>query len=56
MNRDWFKRSYSQGDNTDCVEAAFDGPLRLLRDSKNPHSGHLTLPASAYRTFIEGLK
>ncbi|GAB2812281.1 DUF397 domain-containing protein [Actinocorallia aurea] len=56
MERDWFKSSHSQGDNTDCVEASFTPTHRLLRDSKNPTGPVLTLGLTAYRAFLSALK
>ncbi|ROO82943.1 uncharacterized protein DUF397 [Actinocorallia herbida] len=56
MERDWFKSSYSQGDNTDCLEVAFTGGTRLVRDSKNPSGPVLTLTVASYRDLLATLK
>lgn len=47
----WRKSSFS-GQEVNCVEVAFTGPIAGVRDSKQPEAGHLTLPAPAYRTFL----
>lgn len=67
----WFKSSYSTGSQNcvevafikssysncgdNCVEVASTGPAILLRDSKAPALGTLTLPALAFTTFIRSL-
>ena len=45
----WCKSSHSSasGDNANCVEVAFAGPMVVVRDSKNPSAGTLTFPATA---------
>jgi hypothetical protein len=49
----WRKSSYTgNGGNGDCVEVAFAGPVVAIRDSKKPEAGMLTLPESAWTTFL----
>ncbi|MFE9745200.1 DUF397 domain-containing protein [Saccharothrix saharensis] len=49
----WRKSSYSGGGNNDnCVEVAFAGPVAGVRDSKKPDAGVLAFPASAWRRFV----
>ncbi|WP_251093563.1 DUF397 domain-containing protein [Streptomyces sp. Caat 7-52] len=52
-NLDWFKSSYSGGNATECVEAAFIPRGVLIRDSKHPRSPHLRVSAAAWAQFIE---
>ncbi|MCU1683655.1 MAG: hypothetical protein JWQ81_4394 [Amycolatopsis sp.] len=51
----WRKSSYSNGDNGDCVEVATAPGAAAVRDSKSPASGHLTVPAHSWRTFLSRL-
>jgi Domain of unknown function (DUF397). len=51
----WRKSSRSGGGNQ-CVEVAFMDMARAVRDSKNPHGGHLTMSPSAWRTLIGAIK
>ena len=48
----WRKSSRStvSGDNGDCVEVAYAGPVVAVRDSKNPSTA-LTFPAPAFFTL-----
>jgi hypothetical protein len=49
----WRKSSRSgNGSNGDCVEVAFAGSVIAVRDSKNPEAGMLTLPQSAWTSFL----
>ncbi|MGW5125546.1 DUF397 domain-containing protein [Streptomyces sp. NPDC004069] len=50
----WFKSSYSGGNTTECVEAAFAPSGVLVRDSKRPEQAHLTLSAEAWTGFVAG--
>ncbi|QFZ24820.1 DUF397 domain-containing protein [Saccharothrix syringae] len=47
----WRKSSYSEGENTNCVEVAFTPEVVGVRDSKNT-TPQLTFPASAWRAFL----
>lgn len=50
----WRKSSYSGGNN-DCVEVAFTGDEALVRDSKNPDGGMLTLSARQWRQLLAAI-
>ncbi|MCX4762437.1 DUF397 domain-containing protein [Streptomyces sp. NBC_01275] len=50
----WFKSSYSGGNTTECVEAAFILSGVLVRDSKQPGHPHLTVSAKAWAGFLAG--
>jgi hypothetical protein len=50
----WFKSSYSGGNATECVEAAFVASGVLIRDSKKPERQHLTVSAEAWAGFLAG--
>ncbi|MEU3276234.1 DUF397 domain-containing protein [Streptomyces antibioticus] len=49
----WFKSSYSGGNTTECVEAAFLPEGVCIRDSKVPEHPHLTVSASAWARFVD---
>ncbi|MFF8655671.1 DUF397 domain-containing protein [Streptomyces huasconensis] len=48
----WFKSSYSGGNTTECVEAAFVPRGVLIRDSKQTGGPHLLVSSSAWARFI----
>lgn len=48
----WFKSSYSGGNTTECVEAAFTPCGVLVRDSKRPGHRHLVISAEAWAGFL----
>jgi Domain of unknown function (DUF397) len=49
----WRKSSRSgNGGNGNCVEVAFAESVVAVRDSKKPDAGMLTLPQSAWTTFL----
>lgn len=48
----WFKSSYSGGNTTECVEAAFVPSGVLVRDSKRPVELHLVVSAKAWADFL----
>jgi hypothetical protein len=48
----WFKSSYSGGNTTECVEAAFTLSGVLVRDSKRPESQHLLISGEAWGSFL----
>lgn len=48
----WFKSSYSGGNATECVEAAFVSSRVLVRDSKRPQGSHMSVPAEAWVKFV----
>ncbi|MET9060037.1 DUF397 domain-containing protein [Streptomyces antibioticus] len=49
----WFKSSYSGGNTTECVEAAFLPEGVRIRDSKAPDYPSLTVSASAWAWFVD---
>ncbi|MFB6954972.1 DUF397 domain-containing protein [Streptomyces niveus] len=51
----WFKSSYSSGDGDNCVEVAAQPHAVLVRDSKDPHVGRLTLTPTAWAAFTAHL-
>jgi hypothetical protein len=55
MNNTWRKSSRSTAGN-DCVEVAQTGPAYAVRDSKHPSNAHLIFGATAWKTFITGIK
>ncbi|MBW5423112.1 DUF397 domain-containing protein [Streptomyces sp. BG9H] len=48
----WFKSSYSGGNTTECVEAAFISHGVLIRDSKQPDGPCLLISSVAWDQFI----
>ncbi|MFJ2902791.1 DUF397 domain-containing protein [Streptomyces sp. NPDC091279] len=52
----WFKSSYSGGNTTECVEAAFVIPGVLVRDSKTGNGPAVPIPNTAWTTFVQALK
>ncbi|MEU5363104.1 DUF397 domain-containing protein [Streptomyces sp. NPDC005925] len=48
----WFKSSYSGGNATECVEAAFVPAGILVRDSKRPTGPRLAVSAGAWTCFL----
>ncbi|MFD5470253.1 DUF397 domain-containing protein [Streptomyces sp. NPDC127105] len=52
----WFKSSYSGGNATECIEAAFVPSGVLVRDSKQPEHAHLTMSAGAWTGFVAGAR
>ncbi|WSB31162.1 DUF397 domain-containing protein [Streptomyces sp. NBC_01788] len=52
----WIKSSYSGGEGNECVEVAFRDRATVIRDSKAPTRGALSVPRTAFVAFIEALK
>jgi hypothetical protein len=53
---EWSRSSYS-GANGNCVEVAVpDAEAVLVRDSKNPEGGYLTVDRASFRAFIEAAR
>jgi hypothetical protein len=52
---DWRKASYSNGSGQ-CVETASGGGAILVRDTTNRDGGTLAFSASAWASFVSGLK
>jgi len=50
----WRKSSFSEAGN--CVEVAIQEELVLIRDSKNPNGGILSISASAWQEFIHAIR
>ncbi|MBT2411621.1 DUF397 domain-containing protein [Streptomyces sp. ISL-12] len=48
----WIKSSYSSADGPSCVEMATAPAHILIRDSKDPHRGHLTVTPTTWATFL----
>ncbi|MCF4139948.1 DUF397 domain-containing protein [Streptomyces sp. Tue 6430] len=48
----WVKSSYSAGNGGDCVEIADAGTAVLVRDSKRPADGFLTIDAGQWAAFV----
>jgi hypothetical protein len=50
----WRKSSFSEASgNSDCVEVAWAPDVAAVRDSKNPAGGMLTVPGSAWQSFLQ---
>ncbi|ACY96084.1 DUF397 domain-containing protein [Thermomonospora curvata] len=52
----WRKSSYSMNQGGECVEIARLPHAVGIRDSKNPHHGHLTITPNAFRTLTHHIK
>ncbi|MEU2248920.1 DUF397 domain-containing protein [Streptomyces sp. NPDC019224] len=52
----WFKSSYSGGNETECVEAAFIGDGAAVRDSKQPRQGQFRVRATAWSDFVSSVR
>lgn len=52
---DWFKASYSSGDQS-CIEVARIPGVVPVRDSKNPEGPALALAPHAWSAFISSIK
>lgn len=48
----WFTSSRSGGANPDCVEVRFTSAGIDVRDSKNPHTAHLTFNRTTWAKFL----
>ncbi|MFJ2773356.1 DUF397 domain-containing protein [Streptomyces sp. NPDC087300] len=48
----WFKSTYSGGNTTECVEAAFIPSGVFIRDSKRTDGPHILISAQAWARFI----
>ncbi|MEV0122065.1 DUF397 domain-containing protein [Streptomyces sp. NPDC050703] len=48
----WFKSSYSGGSGTECVEVAVVAPMVLVRDTKCPADGRVSVGATAWAEFV----
>jgi hypothetical protein len=54
--RKWRKSSYSGGTGGDCVELALAEQGLLIRDSKAPLGGMLSLTDASASAFLSGVK
>ncbi|CAM5702318.1 DUF397 domain-containing protein [Streptomyces fumanus] len=53
MTLEWIKSSYSTDEGPDCVEVATPARDRIwVRDSKEPHQGHLAVSSTAWTRFL----
>jgi hypothetical protein len=54
MTRDtgWFKSTYSEAGNDDCVEVRITPDTIGVRDSKSPTTGELWLEPAGWATFL----
>lgn len=49
----WFKSSYSDSSEPgDCVEVATTPATIHIRDSKTPHTPHLTVAPATWNSFV----
>ncbi|ROQ71671.1 hypothetical protein EES39_05815 [Streptomyces sp. ADI92-24] len=48
----WFKSSYSGGNETECVEAAFTPAGTSVRDSKRTREGRVQVSLEAWTDFV----
>ncbi|MFC4906408.1 DUF397 domain-containing protein [Actinomadura gamaensis] len=51
----WHKSVHS-GDGENCVEVAAAEPAVLIRDSKNPGNGHLSISRPGWRALTHALR
>jgi len=57
MSVTWRKSSHSGGVNDDaCVEVASFPRAVAVRDSKNPHLGHLSLSVRQFTGLVDRIK
>lgn len=52
---DWFKSSYSSGDNN-CVECALAPNIVPVRDSKNPNGPTLIATKTSWNAFVKHIR
>ncbi|GAB3214075.1 DUF397 domain-containing protein [Marinactinospora thermotolerans] len=50
------KSSYSSSHGQNCVEVADLPGAAAVRDSQNPHAGHLVFPATEMTAFLDAVK
>ncbi|MEV7867672.1 DUF397 domain-containing protein [Streptomyces sp. NPDC088124] len=52
----WFKSSYSNDNNGDCVEGArLPGGAMAVRDSKDPHGPAFVFTGPAWTAFVAAI-
>jgi hypothetical protein len=52
----WRKSSFSGGNGGQCVEVAETAHVVLVRDTTDRDGAVLSIPASVWQTFTDGLK
>ena len=52
----WRKSSFSGGNGGQCVEVADTARVVLVRDTTDRDGAVLSIPASAWQAFTDGLK
>ncbi|MFE5207407.1 DUF397 domain-containing protein [Streptomyces sp. NPDC056600] len=52
----WFKSSYSGGNETECVECSVSEHRVVVRDSKRPAFPNLSFRPSSWRAFVGGVR
>jgi hypothetical protein len=52
----WFKSSFSGGNDDNCVEVAFLGPDIAVRDSKDPSGPALIYSIEEWTAFMSGVR
>ncbi|NVI86033.1 DUF397 domain-containing protein [Actinomadura sp. BRA 177] len=52
----WRKSSYSQPTQSDCVEVAWVGSKKAVRDSKNPDGDVLSLERDVWAAMVSQIK
>ncbi|MFI0979642.1 DUF397 domain-containing protein [Streptomyces sp. NPDC021093] len=53
---EWFKSSYSGGNETECVETAFAGDSAAVRDSKSPGGPLIAVRCAAWGEFVRAVR
>jgi hypothetical protein len=53
---EWRKSSYSDGNGGQCVEAADDARVIMVRDTTDRDGVTLAIPAEAWQTFTAALR
>lgn len=52
----WFKSSYSGGDQGECLEVATGHPAVPVRDSKSAHGPTLVFSPAGWSSFVAAVK
>jgi hypothetical protein len=52
----WRRSSHSSSTGGNCVEVARVDAIRIIRDSKNPHSGTLAFNDHTWTTLVAHIK
>jgi hypothetical protein len=52
----WWRKSSHSAQETNCVEVAYrGGDTVAVRDTKDRRAGHISLPADAWKAFVDRL-